>query len=509
MTASSTGSGSRSPWAPALPAPTRPLTADLETDVCVVGGGIAGLSVAYRLSRAGRRVAVLESAGLGSGDTGLSTAHLSSALDDRYQELERRHGADGARTAYESHQAAIEEIAGIVRDERIDCDLARLDGYLFLGPGDSPDLLDRELEAARRAGFEDAVRLEAIPGVPFASGPCLRFPRQGRFHPGKYLAGLAAAIERAGGRIFTGTHVAEIERCPALARTRDGRTVRAGALVVATNAPIHDRILVNTRMEPYRTYAVAAPVPAGAVADALWWDTGDPYHYVRLQPDGRGGTLLIAGGEDHRTGEGPDDGEPFEELIDWTRERFPIGEVAHRWSGQVLEPVDDLAFIGRDPLGAPDLYLVTGDSGHGITHGAIAGILIAALIVDGDHPWRRLYDPRRIRLLALGDQVDAGVQVALKYAEFLTGADDEVDSVDRVPAGSGRIVRRAGRPLAVYRDPAGVVHERSAVCPHLGCIVHWNDLEKSWDCPCHGSRFDPRGEVIHGPSPKGLPDADW
>ena len=328
---------STSPWTPARPLETRPLRGDLRTEVCVVGGGIAGLSVAYRLSRAGKAVVLLESRWLGAGDTGLTTAHLSSALDERFTSLERVHGKEAARRAYESHQAAIEEIESIARDEAIECDLRRVDGYLFLGPGDSPDLLDRELRAAHRAGFHDVEALAEIPGSTFEAGPCLRFPRQGRFHPLKYLAGLAAAVERHGGRIYTGSRVVGIERLGGpRARTREGHAVRADALVVATNAPIHDRVLVSSRQPAYRTYAIAAAVRPGEVADALYWDTDDPYHYVRLQPSGRDGDLLIVGGEDHPTGEGPSGEEPWDRLAAWTRERFPAGEITHRWSGQVL-----------------------------------------------------------------------------------------------------------------------------------------------------------------------------
>jgi glycine/D-amino acid oxidase-like deaminating enzyme/nitrite reductase/ring-hydroxylating ferredoxin subunit len=487
---------------------TQPLTGDLATDVCVVGGGIAGLSVAYRLSRAGKSVVLLESRRLGAGDTGETTAHLASALDERFTHLETVHGGDGARRAYESHQGAIEEIAAIVRDEEIDCDLERLDGYLFLAPGDPPELLDRELAAAHRAGFRDAERLAEIPGAPFASGPCLRFPRQGRFHPLRYLAGLTAAVERGGARIFTGSHVVEVDRGPdPFVRTREGFTVRARALVIATNVPIHDRGPVNSRMEPYRTYALAAPVPRGAVPDALWWDTADPYRYVRLQPGCEAHDLLIVGGEDHRTGEGPGGEEPWRRLEEWARERFPIGPVAHRWSGQVMEPIDGLAYIGRDPLSPEHVLLATGDSGHGMTHGALAGILISSLILGQEHPWIALYDPRRLRLRSAPDILGAGLHAASKYLEWLPGTGQSVGSTDDVPRGAGAILHRKGRPVAAYRDDAGALHERSAVCPHLGCIVHWNDAEKSWDCPCHGSRFGPRGEVIHGPARHDLGDA--
>ena len=500
-----------SPWGLAVPPlETGPLAEDLHADVCVVGGGIAGLSAAYRLAEAGRAVVLLESRALGAGETGATTAHLSSALDDGYAELEELHGEEGSRLAYESHQRAIEEIEAIARAESIDCDLARLDGYLFLGPHDSPDLLTRELAAARRAGYADVEWLERIPGAPFATGPCLLFPRQGRFHPLKYLAGLAAAIGRRGGRIFTGSHVVETRSgdAGALARTREGFAVRADALVVATSSPIHDRLALHSKQGPYRTYAIAAPVPPGSVPDALYWDTEDPYHYVRLHRLDDGRELVIAGGEDHHAGHGDESAERHRKLAEWTRERFATGETAFAWSGMVFEPVDGVAYIGRDPVDQENVFIATGDSGHGMTHGAIAGMLISDLVLGRSNPWQRLYDPSRIKLGAAREFLATNLHVGLHYTEWLTGTGEEVAEASHVPPGSGRIVRRNGKPLAVYRDESGTLHERSAVCTHLGCIVHWNQAEKSWDCPCHGSRFGPLGEAIHGPASADLARPD-
>ena len=488
----------------AAPAEFVPLREDLSADVCVVGAGIAGMSVAYFLAQAGRKVIVLEDKAVGAGTTGVTTAHLASAMDDRFFNLERLHGRDGARLAYESHQTAIERIGQVAEREGIDCDYVRLDGYLFLGPGDSRDTLEREAEAARRAGFSDAVLLDRIPGATFDSGPCIRFPRQGRFHPLKYLNGLAHAVHQHGGRIFTGTHVAEVKGGDdARVRTRDGFTVRAGAVVVATNSPINDRVVIHTKQAPYITYAIAARLEGDAAPDALLWDTADPYHYVRLQEVEREGDryrVVIVGGEDHHTGHDPTPSGRFDALEAWTRERFPVGEVEFRWSGQVYEPVDYLGFIGRNPADDDNVYVVTGDSGQGITHGTIAGLLISDLVLGLENPWTSLYDPGRVNLRAAGEFVRTNLHVAEHYLEWVRGSDAEVGTAEEIAAGSGAVVRRGGAPIAVYRDEDGVAHECSAVCTHLGCIVHWNDAEKQWDCPCHGSRFGPKGEVLNGPA---------
>src|SRR4051812_23886742 len=281
----SDGAQTESIWMASASVPSfGPLGEDTDADVCVVGAGIAGMTTAYLLARQGRSVVVLDDGPIAAGQTQRTTAHLSNAIDDRYFEIERLHGEGGARLAAESHTAAIERIEAIAREEQIDCDLERLDGYLFLPPGGDPEVLDRELAAAHRAGLAAVERLPRAPVAPFDTGPCLRFPRQGQFHPLKYLAGLARAIERDGGRIFTDTHAEGIEGgTTARVKTAAGPVVTAGAVVVATNTPVNDLVAIHTKQAPYLSYAIGAPVPAESVAKGLYWDTLDPYHYVRLQ----------------------------------------------------------------------------------------------------------------------------------------------------------------------------------------------------------------------------------
>ena len=505
----SSNTGSQPVWdVQAPPEEFVPLRENLRADVCVVGAGIAGMSVAYTLSRAGKKVVVLDERAVGGGQTGLTTAHLASAMDDRFYALEEMHGRDGSRLAYESHQAAVDYIAEIVEREGIDCDYRKLDGYLFLAAEHGRDELERELAAAHRAGFTDAELLERIPGATWDSGPCIRFPRQGRFHPTKYLRGLARAIHSRGGHVFTGVHVDEVSGAPeAHVRTSDGFTVHADSIVVATNSPMNDRFVIHTKQAPYLTYAIAAPL-RGEAPDALLWDTGDPYNYIRLQELPDGGRAIIVGGQDHHTGEDYDEGERHRSLEAWTRERFPIGPVEHRWSGQVYEPVDYLGFIGRNPLGPANVYVATGDSGQGMTHGTIAGMLIPDLILGHQNPWEKLYDPGRISLRATGEFVRVNLEVAKHYLEWVTGSESEVESPAEIARGEGAVVRRGRTPVAIYHDDEGVRHEMSAVCTHLGCIVAWNGVAKTWDCPCHGSRFEPTGEVLNGPAPVALRPAE-
>jgi glycine/D-amino acid oxidase-like deaminating enzyme len=498
---------SGSPWDAAAGIPAySPLTIDASADVCIVGAGISGLTTAYLLTQVGKTVVVLDDGAIGSGMTGATTAHLVTALDDRYVDLERFHGEHGSRLAAESHAAAIDQVERIVSRESIACDFARLDGYLFLAPEHTDELLDGELAAARRAGLQRVERIGRAP-ITFNTGPCLRFPAQAQLHPLKYLAGLAEAIERAGGRIFTGTHATEMTGGEDAHVTTERAVVKAGAIVVATNTPVNDRLVVHTKQAPYMTYVIAAPVPRDSIAQALYWDTGDPYHYVRLQPGiDADHDLLIVGGEDHKTGQADDAGERHRRLEAWSRERFPsMRDVTHQWGGQVMEPHDGLAFIGRNPLDHDNVYIVTGDSGNGMTHGTIAGMLITDLIMGRHNPWQSLYDPGRVSLRATAEFTREAVNMAAQYADWVTPGD--VSDVDQIPKDSGAVIRRGALKVAAYRDATGALHERSAVCPHLGCIVAWNPAEKSWDCPCHGSRFDKFGEVINGPANVGLPKA--
>jgi glycine/D-amino acid oxidase-like deaminating enzyme/nitrite reductase/ring-hydroxylating ferredoxin subunit len=490
---------STSIWmAESLPA-SPPPTGHLEADVCVVGAAQQIRGGETGDARAGRSVVVLDRGPVGGGQTGRTTAHLTNAIDDRYLTIERLHGATGSRLAAASHTAAIDCIERIVRNERIACEFERLEGYLVPGDQGDGELLARELDAARRACLRGVVRVDRAPIPGFDSGPCLRFPRQGQFHPLKYLGGLARSVEQDHGRIFGGATVEEISGgAPARIRTAEGATVSADAVVVATNTPINDLVAIHTKQAAYLTYVVGLAAPGGTISRALFWDTADPYHYVRLASDA-GREILIVGGEDHKTGQ-RDDGEVrYARLEAWARERFEgLGEVRYRWSGQIMETIDGLAFLGRNPVDAGNVFVATGDSGQGMTHGTIAGMLISDLILGRSNPWSALYDPSRKTLRAAGEFLKEAANMAWQYTDWLKPGEES--SVDAIAPGAGAVLRRGLTKVAVYRDPDGVLHEMSAVCPHLGCIVDWNSSEHTWDCPCHGSRFDQYGQVLNGPA---------
>lgn len=468
-------------------------------DTVVVGSGIAGLSAAYELAIRGHDVVVLDRGPIGKGMTSRTTAHLVSVSDDSFSAFIKLRGEQAAKLFYQSQSAAIDRIEALQRELKIACDFRRLDGFLFPALGSDPSVLDPELEAGRKLG----VTLEDTTGLPFkglSATRCLRYPDQATFHPLKYLRGLVKAIRSRGGRFYADTAVESIDEDDkgVAARTTSRKVVRAKYAVVATNSPINGDLPIHSKQGPYRSYAMSFAIPRDALADALYWDTLDPYHYVRLQP-GRGDTdYLIVGGADHKTGEADDADARFDGLEAWMRKLVPsLGRETHRWSGQVLEPFDYAGFIGLNP-GNEKAYIATGDSGQGMTHGMVAGLLIADLIVRGQSPWSELYDPARKTGSAIGNFLSENVTALKNFAEYI--APGELSSFEALEPGHGAIIRHGLKKVAAYRDEAGKLHTRSAACTHAGCHIHWNSLEGCWDCPCHGSHFAGDGTPLNAPA---------
>ncbi len=475
------------------------LTADREADVCVIGAGIGGVTTAYLLAKAGKKVIVLEMGELGQGETALTSAHLASALDEGFIELVNLFGERGSKLAVKSHVAAIEQIADIVETEKIDCDFKYVPGYLFFDD-EQKDELEKELKAAKTSGLK-AQRINALPTGQFHNKIALEFAKQAQFHPLKYLDGVIQAAQKLGVVFYTQARALDVEelKTKVLVRLEGERKVLAKQVVVATNTPFCDRVTMHTKQAAYRSYIVVADV-SGIDADALFWDTADPYHYVRFFQIGDK-KLAIIGGEDHKTGQDTTNADlHYEILYAWALQYFPtLGKIKYQWSGQIMEPIDGLAYLGLNP-GNKRIYIITGDSGHGLTHGTIGGMIIRDLITNHKNPWVGLYNPARKNIKAAGTFLKEGLNMAVQYSAYL-----KKDEARHISPNSGAVVSEKGKKVAIFCDAKGVMHRCSAICPHLGCIVDWNDNEKSWDCPCHGSRFDAKGKLLNGPATIDLP----
>lgn len=494
---------SRSLWMDVAPPTYAPLMGDLAVDVAIVGAGMAGLSTAYELTQQGMSVAVLDRGRFAGGMTARTTAHLSYELDDYYSELIKIRSEEAAQQYYESQKAAVDRIEQIVEREGLDCDFARVDALLVAIGDDGEDIIQNEFPVARSLGFD--VNFDTPP--PRFGSAALRFADQARFHPLKYVAGLCAALEKRGARLHADSPVESVEETDqgVLVHTADG-TLRAQHAVMATNSPINDRVAIHTKQAPYRTYAFAAQIPKGAAPDLLIWDTLDPYHYVRLQPSMKGQDFLIVGGEDHKSGTEDDGSERIASLESWARERFPeLGEITHAWSGQVYEPIDHLPHIGRNP-GDERIYVITGDSGEGITSAVAGALLVTQLVTDRESPWEDAYAPSRKVLGAASEFASENADVVANLTQRLTGG--EVESADSIQPGSGALLRQHGKKVAAYRDEHGGLHLVSAICTHMGCVVQFNSFEQCWDCPCHGSQFGVDGEVLAGPAARPLKIAE-
>lgn len=469
-----------------------------KADVVVVGSGIAGMSVAYELAKAGKDVVVIDRGPIGKGMTSRTTAHLTAQCDDGFDQLISRRGEEIAKLWYQSQAACIDRIESVQKELGASCDFRRLDGRLFHAPGTDPGIIDKEYEATRKVGMPIAHEK----GVPFQAHEdtlSLRYPNQATFHPLKYLAGLAKFIRQAGGRFYAETSVEHVEEDENGVMVKAGRhSVRAQHAVIATNSPINDKYAIHTKQAPYRTYAMAFALPKGALPDGLYWDTLEAYHYVRLQPARGKNDILIVGGADHKSGEADDADARFMALEAWMRNLLPdLGKEKHRWSGRIQDTIDYCAFIGRNPS-EKRTFISTGDSGQGITHGAVAGLLIGDLILKGGSPWEEVYDPARKPMKAAGTFLSENLTVAKNFAEYV--APGELDSWDDLKPGQGAIVRKGLSKVAAYRDERGKLFLRSAACTHLGCHLHWNSFERCWDCPCHGSQFAPDGTALNGPA---------
>lgn len=497
-------STTESPW---QNLPSQPKTTPKNTehvaqyDVIIIGAGITGITTALMLQKAGKSCIVLEAGNLGFGTTGGTTAHINTFFDATYPEIVSDFDEEAAKLVADAGKLAIEIITSLVKEYQIDCDLETKVGYLFSETEKETEQLNEILEAAQKAGVD--VDRSTTNGLPFSFLHSLKFEGQAQFHPLKYLLGLAEAFVEAGGIIKEHTFINEVkeedEKCIAIT---ENEVFTASHLIYATHVPPGVNKF-SFRCAPYRSYVLGIQLTDEAQYPAnLSYDMQEPYHYFRTHiVDGK--KILILGGEDHKTGHG-DPQQAFAELENYASQRFIIAAIPYQWSSQYYVPVDGLPYIGR--MHKPDdrIFVATGYNGNGMTWGTMAGQIISDLILNKDNPFVALFDPCRMKPIAgFSEFVKENADVAYHFVVDRFKAED-LETFKELGREEGKLVDFEGQQLAVYKDKEGIITALNPICTHAGCVVGFNDQEKSWDCPCHGGRFDINGKVLCGPPRENL-----
>ena len=473
------------------------LTHDIEADVCIVGGGITGLTTAMQLRDTGLKVVVLEAMKIGDGTTGFSSNHLNTQIDYTYQEVTKKHNSDKAKIVAESRSQAISYIEDMVHKHQIECDFRRVEGYLYAEKEENVTSVEEEFEYCKRVGLKVSL-VDEIP-LPVNVFKSIKFANQAQFNSQLYLEGMANHLGD-NCTIYENSRVKQFKHNNKKLITDHG-SVTARHVIMATHLPLFINIH-QTTAAPYRSYMVTAKLkeypPHG-----LYWDNMEPYHYTRVyEKDGE--KYLVVGGADHKAGHDDNETNYFARLEQYVSERFPVESFVHHWSSQYYEPVDGLPFIGKTPGG--DTLMATGYSGDGLVYGTIAGMILADLVQGIKGDWYETYNSKRIPPVSSGKTyIEENVDVAKHLIMDRLHSTVDIDKIDN---GSGALVDINSNRYALHKDEEGEIHICSATCPHLGCLVKWNHMEKSWDCPCHGSRFSAEGEIILGPATHDLKKID-
>ena len=481
-----------------------PYIKDASFDVIIVGAGITGITTALLLQRAGKKCLLAEAHNIGFGTTGGTTAHINTLLDTPYSTISKNFGEKDAQLIADGTQQAVALIKSNISDYAIECEFEDHDAYLFAQEDKQNDELQTIVEATNKVGIQMNYADETPVPVPFTKAAVVN--GQASFHPAKYIYALARAFEQAGGVIMQQCRVTKVEKDEPLTITTSLGTVHATDIIYATHIPPGVNLL-HFRCAPYRSYAIAVTLSDENYPNELAYDMYDPYHYYRTQViDGK--KYLIAGGEDHKTAHEENTLMCFDKLEAYLRKFYNIKEVAFKWSSQYFEPADGIPYIGQLP-GHPDhQYVATGFGGNGITFGTLSAIILRDILTNKENPLQEIFDPNRIKPVAgFANFVKESADVVGILAKSVFPA-EKLDELADLAYDEARVVKYEGSSLAIYKDIQGGIHAVNPDCTHISCSVAWNSAEKSWDCPCHGSRFSYDGEMLTGPARKDLEMTD-
>jgi glycine/D-amino acid oxidase-like deaminating enzyme/nitrite reductase/ring-hydroxylating ferredoxin subunit len=470
-------------------------------DVIIIGGGITGISTAFLLQDEGQQCLVLEAKNIGFGTTGGTTAHLNTLLDTPYYTIEKNFGTEEAREVCKSAAEAIELIRHNVDRLGIDCGFEYTDGYLFAQSKEQEEELEMIYKSAAAAGVEVEFS-KSIP-VPIPFSRAIRAGRQAKFNPINYVQGLAKAFKELGGIILQENRVIRVENEASYVQVEtNAGTFRSRSVVYATHIPPGINLL-HLRCVPYRSYAMAIVLDDDQYPDGLSYDLYDPYRYYRTQEvDGQ--KYLIAGGEDHETGHMENNSQCFLRLENYLKQHFKIREIKYRWSSQYYEPADGLPYIGNLPGQADNVYVCTGYGGNGMTYSSVAALLLTRTILKRDAKYLHLYDPNRIKPIAgFTSFITHNADVVKQFIDKMINK-EHLNQLTDIAPGEAKVVEYEGQKIAIYKNEQGELKAVNPVCAHMKCDVKWNEAERSWDCPCHGARYDVNGNVLNTPADKGL-----
>ncbi len=466
-------------------------------DIVVVGGGMTGIVTALSLQRAGQKCLLVEAHNVGYGTTGGTTAHLNTLLDTPYTTIEKNFTRDASTMIAAAAKEAIQAIETNIEEYNIACDYEAASAYLFSQEEKETKELQKILEASLRAGVAGSIVKELPIPTPFES--VMRLEGQAKFHPLKYLVALASAFEDAGGQLLEHCLVEQVKDKNDIIEiiTTQG-TIHAGKIIFATHIPIGVNIL-HLRCAPWRSYAMAVKLSSGRYPEGLVYDMKDPYHYYRSQKiDGE--DYLVVGGKDHKTGEGDNTELPFLQLRAHIESIFNVKAVTHQWSSQYFEPADGIPYIGQLPGHNENYFVATGYGGNGMIYSHVAAKEFTSMITTGKSAFNNLFSPSRIKPVAgFSNFISHNIDVAKHFVEKFLPTEKLAAFVDLAP-GEGKVVKIDGKEVALSKDINGELHAVSPTCTHMGCTVNWNITEQSWDCPCHGARYDAHGKVITGPA---------